>query len=188
MNIVLTCLVNFQPYILDNIRQLSRLGHVQEQLFILCNQDLVPQFRSVMEHITIVEVEELDQEEDEFRYQDRSSLDGGFRGGFWKLTSSRFFVIHRFMKKYHMSNILHLENDVIIYYHANELIPFLNSERMFLPFDNYDRNIASIVYIPAVDVLGGVLRHYDMGKNDMYNFSSIAKKTDLIDHFPIFCP
>ena len=31
-----------------------------------------------------------------------------------------------------------------------------------------------------------MLEHYDYGKNDMYNFSEIRKKTDLIDQFPIF--
>jgi len=186
MNVVLTCLVNFQPYILDNIRQLARLGHVQENLFVLCNQHLVPQFDPVKDLITVVEVEEL-QDLDEFRYDDRSCLDSGFRGGFWKLTSSRFFVIHRFMKKYDVRDVLHLENDVVMYYHGDTLLPFVDARRMYLPFDNFERNIASIVYIPDADVLGGVLQHYDMGKNDMYNFSSIAKKTNLIDHFPIFC-
>jgi hypothetical protein len=187
MNIVLTCLVNFQPYILDNIRQLHRLGHFQENIFILCNQHLVPQFRTVKEYITVIEVEELDGQEDEFRYDDRSGLDNTFRGGFWKLASSRFFVIHRFMNKYNVRDVLHLENDVVIYYHGYELMSYLDPTRMYLPFDNYERNIASIVYIPDANVLGCVLRHYDMGKNDMYNFSSIAKKTNLIDHFPIFC-
>jgi len=187
MNIVLTCLVNFQPYILDNIRQLHRLGHARENIFILCNQHMVPQFGTVKEFITIIEVEELEGQEDEFRYDDRSGLDNGFRGGFWKLASSRFFVIHRFMKKYNVRDVLHLENDVVMYYHGNELMSYLDPTRMYLPFDNYERNIASIVYIPDANVLGGVLRHYDMGKNDMYNFSSIAKKTNLIDHFPIFC-
>jgi hypothetical protein len=91
------------------------------------------------------------------------------------------------MKKYDVRDVLHLENDVVMYYHGDTLLPFLDTGRMYLPFDNFERNVASIVYIPDADVLGGVLRHYDMGKNDMYNFSTIAKKTNLIDHFPIFC-
>ena len=40
-----------------------------------------------------------------------------------------------------------------------------------MPFDSYDRNVASIMYIPDSNILGRVLENYDYSKNDMYNFS-----------------
>jgi hypothetical protein len=38
MNIVLTCVGNFQDYILDNIRQLIRLNH--ENIYVITNSEL----------------------------------------------------------------------------------------------------------------------------------------------------
>jgi hypothetical protein len=42
------------------------------------------------------------------------------------------------------------------------------------------------MYIPDAAIFGQILNHYDYSKNDMYNFSIIRKKTDLIHQFPIF--
>ena len=92
------------------------------------------------------------------------------------------------MAKYNVRNVIHIENDVLLYYNCDETLtePLTNSRQIHIPFDSYTRNIASIVYIPDASTLGQVLAHYDYGKNDMYNFSEIRKKTNLIDQFPIF--
>jgi hypothetical protein len=55
-----------------------------------------------------------------------------------------------------------------------------------MPFDTFTRNIASIIYIPDHNIFKNILDNYDKDNNDMYNFSSIMKNTNLINTFPIF--
>ena len=182
-SIVLVCLGVFQEYIMTNIAQLVKLGHTK--IYVLTNAHLIPLFEPFAELITLVSAESLD---DIFNFSAKSAHDKEWRDGFWHYTSARFFTLHSFMAKYDVRNVIHIENDVLIYYNCDETLtePLTNSRQIHIPFDSYTRNIASIVYIPDASTLGKVLAHYDYGKNDMYNFSEIRGKTDLIDQFPIF--
>jgi len=180
-NIVLVCTGNFQEYILDNIRQLIRLGH--ENIWILTDSRFFERFSEYNGQIKLIAIELLD---DSFRFYENSRLDKSFRGGFWTLTSLRFFYIYEFMCVYNISNVIHLENDVLIYYHCNQIIERFDKEYIYLPFDTYSRNIASIMFIPSASVFKTVLDHYDFNKNDMENFSNIMKVTGLIRNLPIF--
>jgi hypothetical protein len=89
------------------------------------------------------------------------------------------------MKLYNIEDVIHLENDVPIYYNCDTLIPFLN-KKLYIPFDCYERNVASIVYIPNHKIYHEILKEYDCSKSDMDNFSKIQKITNLIENFPIF--
>ena len=182
-SVVLVCLGTFQEYIMTNIAQLIRLGHTT--IYVLTNAELFPHFEPFSESICLISVETL---EDPFHFAEKSCLDKEWRTGFWHYTSARFFVIHSFMEKYGVNNVIHIENDVVLYYNCDDVLtePLLNSGRIHIPFDSYVRNIASILYIPDASTFGQVLSHYDYSKNDMYNFSVIREKTDLIDQFPIF--
>ena len=178
-SVVLVCLENFQEYILTNVAQLLRLGYTQ--IFILTNPHLFQEFEAFGDSITLINVEALD---DPFGFRENTGLDKDFRGGFWFHTSARFFVIHAFMKKYGVCDVIHIENDVLLYYNAEGII---EKPKFFcIPFDTFERNIASIVFIPDAEIFGEILAHYDFGKNDMYNFSEIRKRTGLIQNLPIF--
>ena len=180
-SLVLVCLENFQEYILTNIAQLLRLGHTE--IYVLTNQHLFHEFEPFASILKLVDVETL---EDPFDFKGKSTLDKGFRGGFWFNTSARFFVIHAFMLKHGLKDVIHIENDVLLYYNVDEEFDYGNDKKLYIPFDTYERNIASIVYIPDADVFSKILEHYDFGKNDMYNFSEIRKRTQLIQNLPIF--
>jgi hypothetical protein len=181
MNIVLTSINNFQEYILDNIIQLVRLQH--KNIYVITNSDLFLHFNSVKDEITLIDVTELNEN---YNFEAITTLDKSFRNGFWYLTSLRFFYIYDLMKKYNLINVIHLENDVPIYYNCDELLPLIDNTCMYLPFDTYERNIASIIYIPNADVYKIILDNYNFNSCDMINFSNIKQKTKLIKNFPIF--
>jgi hypothetical protein len=90
------------------------------------------------------------------------------------------------MNKYNINDVIHLENDVLVYYDCSELLLIIDKNFLYIPFDSYKRNIASIMYIPNKDLFKKVLDNYDFNKNDMENFSDIKRKTSLIQNFPIF--
>ena len=181
MNIVLVCINNFQEYILDNIQQLINLKH--DNIYILTNDEFFNLFDKFSDKIKLISVESLP---DTFNYYSKTSLDKSFRGGFWALASLRFFYIYEFMNKYNIKDVIHLENDVLIYYNCNNIIDNFDNQFIYLPFDTFKRNIASIMYIPSSEIFKVVLDNYDFSKNDMENFCNIKNKTGLIRVLPIF--
>jgi hypothetical protein len=100
-----------------------------------------------------------------YKFSMKTSLNKSFRNGFWYLTSLRFFYIYEFMKRYNVSNVIHLENDVPIYYNCDELSSIVDPNFMYIPFDTYRRNIASIMYIPSHEVFKAILDNYNFSKN-----------------------
>lgn len=181
MNIVLVSIINFQEYILHNIEQLIRLNH--KNIYVLTNNNLFIHFTKYANFITLINIDNLI---DTYNFYSNTHLDKSFRNGFWTLTSLRFFYIYEFMKKYNVNDVIHLENDVLVYYNCDILDSCLNKNYIYLPFDTFYRNIASIMYIPNHNIFKLVLDNYDMTKNDMENFSIIKQKTGLITNFPIF--
>lgn len=181
MNIVLVCINNFQEYILDNIQQLIKLQH--ENIYVLTNEKFFNLFDKFAEKIKLIDIETLP---DSFNYYSKTNLDKSFRNGFWALTSFRFFYIYEFMKKYDIKDVIHLENDVLVYYNCNCIINDFEKKFVYLPFDTFKRNIASIMYIPSHEIFKIVLENYDLSKNDMANFYNIKNKTGLIKTLPIF--
>lgn len=182
MNIILVCLNNFQEYILLNIQQLIKLKH--KNIYLITNKNLENHFDSLKSEINLLFVEDL--KEETFNYLQHSVYaNDDFREGFWKLTSYRLFVVYEFMKIYNIEDVIHLENDVPIYYNCDILLPFL-TKKMYIPFDSYQKNVASIVYIPNHAIYYEILKEYDYSKNDMFNFCRIQQKTNLIENFPIF--
>ena len=181
VSIVLVCIGNFQDYILQNISQLIRLGH--SQIYILTNTCFFERFDIFLGKIKLISVDELS---DSYQFFDKTSLNKTFRGGFWTFTSLRFFYIYEFMAKYDVRDVIHLENDVLIYYNCNIILDCFEKNVIYIPFDTFSRNIASIMFIPSAEVFKMVLDRYDFSKNDMENFYGIQKQTGLIQNLPIF--
>jgi hypothetical protein len=180
MNIILTCIGNFQEYILTNIYQLLRLNH--KNIYVITNKEFFDKFEKYKDSISLIELESLP---DSYNYNSKSKLDRNFRNGFWMLTSYRFFIIYSLMKSIEIEKVIHLENDVLIYENIESLQEYFE-EKIYLPFDTFNRNIASIMYIPNHKIFKSVLDHYEDNLNDMENFSYIKQKTNYIENFPIF--
>lgn len=181
MNVVLVCLTNFQHYILDNINQLIKLGH--KNIYVITESTFFTNFILYKDNITLIDANLLN---DSFNFKNKTSLDNNFRNGFWMLSSLRLFVIYEFMKQYNIKNVIHLENDVLVYYNCEILLNYINPNKIYIPFDCYARNIASIIYIPDAEIFKTILNKYDVNKNDMENFAILKKETKLIEIFPIF--
>jgi hypothetical protein len=181
MNIVLVCIKNFQEYILSNIEQLLRLNH--KNIYVLTNKCFFDRFVQFNDRITLVNIDNLI---DTYDYYSKTNLNKGFRNGFWPLASLRFFYIYEFMRRFNVNDVIHLENDVLIYYNCDEIMSKFDKRFMYIPFDTLNRNIASIIYIPTADIFKNVLDNYDNDVSDMYVFNFIQKKTGLIQNLPIF--
>lgn len=186
--IILTCLDNHQEYILINIQQLIKLNH--SEIIVITNKEFFEYYSEYNTKIKLIDKNSLN---DSYNFENETKLDKKFRNKFWTLTSARFFYIYEYMKQYDVDNsnnkitdVIHLENDVLIYHNIDEIINKIDKNYMYIPFDTYTRNVASILYIPNTEIYKKILDEYDFNKNDMYNFSQIKEKTNLIKNFPIF--
>tara|TARA_B100000123_G_scaffold271246_1_gene250642 strand:+ start:234 stop:1124 length:891 start_codon:yes stop_codon:yes gene_type:complete len=163
IEILLVCIGNFQEYILYNITQLIELGYkinfIGEQKFFNELKDFDINLIDAAEFESFTEFDKRTW--GSFKY---------FRQGFWVHTSKRFFLIHDYMKKYEKKNIIHLENDVLLYYNFNNMdIKFEN--KLHLTMDCDTRCIPGIVYIPDYTFIEGLFEKYDYVLNDMQNMS-----------------
>ena len=182
MNLILVSVGVFQEYILTNIRQLLILGHTS--IYVITESSFFDKFDGC--GVKLVDVASLS---DSYQFNRVTKMDSDFRDGFWTATSSRFFYIYALMKRDNIMDVIHIENDVILYYNCDILQSRLDRTKIYLPFDSYSRNIASIMYIPSHILLEKVLDRFVYSENDMYNFSLIRKMMpETIDQFPICCP
>lgn len=84
-----------------------------------------------------------------------------FRNGFWISTTSRFFYIHCFMKKYNITQLFHIENDIMLYDSfiniLNNFYSHTNSNHdIWTVQDSIDRVVPSILYFPNADSLSNL--------------------------------
>jgi len=109
-----------------------------------------------------------------------------FRNGFWHWTSFRFYALLGYMKKYNITHILHLENDVMLFDNADH-IPFHESSKILLTMDNHYRCIPGIMYIPNYTVLEQCLHQFDHSQTDMQNWGRICNAHEKwVDTLPVF--
>jgi hypothetical protein len=181
MNLILVSIGNFQEYILDNIKQLLILEI--SNIYVITNSVFFDKFEIYKDKINLIAIETLNES---YNFFNKTSLNKIFRNGFWTLTSQRFFYIYSLMKKYTLTNCIHIENDVLLYYNITTLQHKFNDNYMYIPFDTYKRNIASIMYIPNCNIFKDILDKYNFEKNDMENFADIKLNTGLIENMPIF--
>lgn len=178
MKIILVMLNNNQEYILDNITNLLKYGN-NDIIVITDNK-----FNDFLKDkcVKIVNTEDLIPNYSTYV----SSIKNTFRNGFWELTSYRFIVIYEYMKQYNIDNIIHIENDVLIYKNVDS-IKFHNMSKLLLTMDSKKRCIPGIMFIPNHTILKKSLDIFNPKLNDMENFSNCYYNlNEYIDTLPIF--
>ena len=178
MKIVLVMLNNLQEYIFDNIQHLK--NHNNNDITVITDK----KFNTIFENIDInlVNIEDIIPN----YINIASKINTTYRGGFWILTSYRFVAIYAYMKQYNIVNILHLENDVLIYKNV-DTINFHNNNKLLLTMDSENRCIPGLMFIPNNEILKKCLDIFNPNLNDMQNFSNCYYNlSEYIDTLPIF--
>jgi hypothetical protein len=93
-----------------------------------------------------------------------------FRNSFWENTTKRFLYIEAVMKALNLTNVYHIENDVMIYFPLTNL----NTSKLILLRDSKTRVIGSIIYIKnkeliqkLVDFILSKIKNLNVFLNDM---------------------
>ena len=174
-HIILVSVGIFQEYILTNIEQLVKLGF---KIHVITDKVFFSKLDKFDKLINLVDAVELNID----YFNNNSKLDKGFRNGFWNNASKRLFLVYEYIRVNRMKNILHLENDVLLYSKMN----FTLDNKIYLTMDAENRCIPGILYIPNSDLMKNLIEKYDFNKNDMINMSNFYHNNrDKVNTFPI---
>lgn len=119
-------------------------------------------------------------------------------GGFWINTSLRFFYLADLVQHYKLGDVFHLENDIMLYVDLETLLPVFQkhySRMLGVTYDNDERGIAGLVYIPHLLPLNHFLEVVIEGSqkkeaNDMIFLQHFREKhlKQYVDALPIIMP
>ncbi len=117
--------------------------------------------------------------------------------GFWTFTSERFFYLEELVEQYGLTDVFHLENDVMLYVNLEHLVPIFKekySGMIGATFDSDTRCIPGFMYISEITPLAKLTHlmatRAPEEKNDMemlQEFKSAYHHT-YIDNLPIIMP
>ena len=164
----------FQTYIKDCINQLLKLDF---DIHVIIDSSFFNNLKEYSSSIKIIDTSSIHTNFDE-----KSKLDKHFRGGFWNNTSKRLFLVYEYMRSKNIENVIHIENDVLLY----SDMKYNFEEKIYITMDSHNRCIPGIIYIPKYDLFTKLIENYDFTKNDMINLADFYKKNkDIVKTFPI---
>ena len=164
----------FQTYIKENINQLLKLDF---DIHVIVDSPFLNNLKEYGSSIKIIDTSSILTNFDE-----KSKLDKHTRGGFWNNASKRLFLVYEYMRSKNIKNVIHLENDVLLYTNMN----YNFEEKIYITMDSDSRCIPGIIYIPKYNLFTKLIENYDFTKNDMINLAVFYKKNkDIVKTFPI---
>jgi hypothetical protein len=157
---------------------LARKGN--DDIDVICDDEFSNHFKGLP--VRVFSIESLVPEYRNIKEKEKKS----FRGGFWKFTSFRFHLISKHMKLNNLENIIHVENDVLVY-RKLELDMFHTHDKILLTIDHPNRCIPGFMFIPSHHIMEKCVESFDQTKNDMDNWALCFKRySEFIDTLPIF--
>lgn len=153
----------FQPYIIDNIKNLILFGNTN--IHVITDKE----FFSHFENLGVILIDQADFPD---TYSGKSTLDKDFRGGFWQHCSRRFFLINDWMKKNNITNCVHVENDVPSYINFEKVFGQMDHNKFWGPMNCGWYCVPSILFINRL-VLDIMIQNFNFHKNDMENLAAL---------------
>jgi len=97
--------------------------------------------------INFVAIEDIPESDVAQKFRMNSALDKSFRDGFWFNTSNRFLVLADYMAHKNIGNVIHIENDYVLYFDPTDKLEAFDSYADFaVPLDRV-RAIPGIVWL-----------------------------------------
>lgn len=144
-------------------------------IIVVANQSALLKGRSILEtyQTHCVSCESLIRSEDHATFLCYSPLDTSLSKGFWRNTSERFFYLQEVINAFGLMDVVHLENDIMLYADIESLIPLFHEKYppIAMVLDNDDRCVPSFVYIANPQAMNHLAKFIGdaspAGKTDM---------------------
>ena len=164
----------FQTYIKENINQLLKFDF---DIHVIVDSPFLKNLEEYSSSIKIIDTSSILTNFDE-----KSKLDKHFRDEFWNNASKRLFLVYEYMRRKNIKNVIHLENDVLLYTNMN----YNFEEKIYITMDSNIRCIPGIIYIPKYNLFTKLIENYDFTQNDMINVANFySDNKDIVKTFPI---
>lgn len=159
----------FPTYINDCIAAVRRVSVIP--IHVLMEPVLVGRVTGAFSDVSVVALDTIPKDYFTGEYERICRLDTGFRDGFWKLTSLRFFYMYNYCRVNRLRDIFHIEYDNLIYVDFTAMLPAFQTRPMWCIQDAPQRCIASFMYFrgydPLFDFLLSLMSAGARGENDM---------------------
>ncbi len=164
----------FQSYITTNIDQLLKFDF---NIHVIIDNNFFDHMEKYKHLVHLVDASKLCTD-----FDNKSNLYKNFRNGFWHNASKRMFLLNAHMKQHRIKNVIHLENDVLLYSDMN----YEFDEKMYVTMDSNTRCIPGIMYIPNHELFNKLIENYNYSKNDMENLGIFFNNNrNMVHAFPI---
>lgn len=179
-------LPDYLPYAIEQ----AKIFNPGCPIYVLGNQKALKKLSPDL--CTPIAIESIPKSKDHKKFLKTSRSDKGF----WTVTTERFFYLESFMKAKNLSHVFHLESDVMLYSDLEQILPVFKRHypnQIGATFDNDDRCIAGLVYIPNAKPLTQFVQYVSTvakrGWNDMQLLAKFQKEHhQSIDLLPIIMP
>lgn len=164
--------------------------------FIVQHKQVAPLTHRLREsHVTCIAAESLKKTPHHTRFLQTSTLDPNWHHGFWKYTTDRIFYLEEVMIDHQLSNVVHIENDIMLYVDLSTIMPTLQKhyKGIGITFGSDNMCVPGFVYIPSAASLKPITTFLAdrarEGKDDGLTLAT-CKNTigrHYIDHLPTVC-
>lgn len=160
--------------LLDSIYQTILINHIHTKVYVITNDKFINVLKEKVKKfdlryfkseinisliVNFIPTSILEKGDKLQKYNDiqknKFNEKEGFRDSFWISTTKRFFYIEEFIKLYHINNIFHIENDVMLYENLSTFTKSLDEMCMYMAKDSKSRVIPSILFIKK-DILSDI--------------------------------
>ena len=175
----------------------ARLFNRECPIYLVANQKAIDSTSALNESdVTCIACESLAPSIIHQEFLNCSEHDWGGRG-FWVYTSERFFYLQELVSQHNLSDVFHLENDVMLYVNLEDMLPLftqLYGKMIAATFENDQRCVPGFLYIPSHEPLDVLIESFprciSINQTDMESIAIFKSKYHKIwiDYLPIVLP
>ncbi len=170
-------------YAADCVEQVRLLSDIP--IYFVCSKDkVIPD--SIKKYTNLVYIEDIPVSLPHLKFYRKLASFRSMYDNFFQHTSERFFILDEVIRGLDLKNVIHMENDILLYEDASRLIDKMN--RLFsditVPRISEEYCMAAVMYIPDSASLNRFLDYLlehvlDRGTNDMKMLAGYLRENGL---------
>lgn len=144
------------PYLIYALQQI-RLFNTTKPIYVLANTEALNKRPSSYDQLNVhyIPVESVPKSQEHRAFLQATLRKKNISSGFWVVTSERLLVLYDWMKYFNKKQIIHLENDTLLYTDINELMPIFKKQYpgLAIVMDEDERCIPCFMYIANQNIM-----------------------------------
>lgn len=140
-------------YLSDSIQQ-ALFFNSKIKIFLVSNKNTYDKVNTkIKKKIIFEDIKNLKISDNHKNFISNNLLDKKWYQGFWTYTTERFFYLESLSKKYKLKNIIHIENDILLYFDLLKKKKIFEKINIGLLLDSNIKAIPSFLYFKNIKYL-----------------------------------